>query len=143
MAKRTGLDILNPIAREDPEGGMTVTLPECVRDDLNVMRWLHHRIGEVMADHGLVECLVHDVEMRLTTLSFDIVGDYVTGLVGEARASAITPRRPTPSAVDAAPTAGGEGHARRSPDGSRDLQDGRGLRSGPDRQDLHLAGHRG
>ncbi len=86
MAKRTGLNILNSIAEEDPEGGITVKLPESVRGNLRVMRWLHHRVVDVMADHGLVECLVHDVEARLGTLSFEIVGDYVTDLIREAGA---------------------------------------------------------
>ncbi|UCC32350.1 MAG: hypothetical protein JSU86_08715, partial [Phycisphaerales bacterium] len=83
-----GLDTLNSIAREDSEGGITVTLPECVRGNLRVMRWLHHRVVDVMADHGLVEWLVYDVEARLKTLSFEIVGDYVTDLVREAKVAA-------------------------------------------------------
>ena len=91
--KRTGLGTLNAIARDDEEGQMTVTLPECVRGNLNVMRWLHHRVVDVMADHGLVEWLAHDVEMRLTTLSSEIVGDYVQGLVREAKGSAVKSRK--------------------------------------------------
>ena len=86
MPKRTGLNTLNAIAEEEPEGGLTVKLPESVRGNLRVMRWLHHRVVDVMADHGLVEWLVHDVETRLATLSFEIVGDYVTDLIREAGA---------------------------------------------------------
>ena len=83
--KRTRLDVLSEIAQEDKEDGIKVTLPESVRSNLRVMRRLHHRVGDFMADHGFVEGLVHDVERRLTVLSFAIVGDYVTDLVREAR----------------------------------------------------------
>ena len=95
MAKRTGLATLNSIAQEDPEGGLTVTLPKSVRNSLPVMRGLHHRVVDVMGDHGLVEWLVHDVETRLATLSYEIVGDFVTDLVREARAAARKKRDPT------------------------------------------------
>ena len=88
MAKRTGSATLNSIAEDDPEGGLTVTLPESVRNSLPVMRGLHHRVVDIIADHGLVEWLVHDVEMRLATLSWEIVGDFVTDLVREAKAGA-------------------------------------------------------
>ena len=88
MAKRTGLATLNSIAERDPKGGLTVTLPKSVRDSLPVMRGLNHRVVDVIADHGLVEWLVVDVEMRLTTLSCHIVGDFVTDLVRQAKAGA-------------------------------------------------------
>lgn len=88
--KRTRLEMLSEIVQEDNKGGFKVTLPESVRTDLRVMRRLHHRVVDFMADHGLVKGLVHDVEMRLTVLSFAIVGDYVTEMVREAKASAKT-----------------------------------------------------
>ena len=91
--KRSRLDLLSEIAQEDDEGGIKVRLPESVRDDLRVMRRLHHRVVDFMADHGLLEGLVHDVEARLTVLSFAIVGDYVTEMVREAKASAKTPAK--------------------------------------------------
>ncbi len=74
------------MVQEDQAGGFKVTLPESVRGNLRVMRGLHHRVVDVMADHGLVEWLVYDVEARLATLSFVIVGDYVTDLIREAGA---------------------------------------------------------
>ena len=88
MAKRTGLATPNSIVDEDPAGGLTVTLAQSVRDNLPVMRGLHHRVVDVMADRGLVQCLVYDVETRLAALSEQIVGDFVTDLVREARAGA-------------------------------------------------------
>lgn len=65
-----------------------MTLPECVHSNLCVMRWLHHRVVDLMADHGLVEWLVHDVEMRLRTLTLEVVDDYLTDLVREAKTAA-------------------------------------------------------
>lgn len=91
MAKRrTRLDRLSEIVDEDDEGGLKVKLPESVRGNLRVMRHLHHRVVDFMADHGFVDGIVHDVEMRLTVLSFAIVGDHVLEMVRDARASAKT-----------------------------------------------------
>ena len=93
--KRTRMDVLNEIVQEDDKGGFKVRLPESVRGDLRVMRHLHHRVVDLMADIGLVEGLVHDVEGRLKVLSFAIVGDYVMEMVREARASSKTsPKAP-------------------------------------------------
>ena len=90
--KRSRMDVLSEIVQEDEEGGLKVRLPESVRGDLRVMRRLHHRMVDFMADHGLLEGLVHDVEARLTVLSFAIVGDYVTEMVREARAATSKPK---------------------------------------------------
>ncbi len=91
--KRTRMDVLDEIVQEDEEGGFKVRLPESVRGDLRVMRRLHHRVVDLMADIGLVKGLVHDVEARLSVLSFAIVGNYVTEMVREARASSKTPAK--------------------------------------------------
>ena len=97
MAKRTGLATLNSIAEDHPDGGLKVTLPESVRDSLPVMRALHHRVVDVIADHGLVQWLVNDVETRLATLTYEIVGDFVTDLVREAKAAARKSPKPDPT----------------------------------------------
>ncbi len=94
--KRTRMDVLDEIVQEDEEGGLKVRLPESVRGDLRVMRRLHHRVVDLMADIGLLEGLVHDVEARLTVLSFAIVGDYVTEMVREAKASSKTSAKGDP-----------------------------------------------
>ena len=83
--KRTGMGTLNEIAREDEEGGIKVTLPESVRGNLALMRRINHRIVDIIADHGFVDWLVHDVERRLAVLSTDVMYDFTTALVREAR----------------------------------------------------------
>ncbi len=88
--KRTGMGTLNDITREDEEGGIKVTLPESVRGNLALMRRLNHRVVDIIADRGFVEWLVHDVERRLAVLSADVMHDFTTALVREARSG---PRR--------------------------------------------------
>jgi hypothetical protein len=61
------------------------------------MRALHHRVVDVIADHGLVQWLVNDVETRLATLSYEIVGDFVTDLVREAKTAARKSAKPDPT----------------------------------------------
>ena len=85
--KRTGLGTLNDVAREDEEGGIKVTLPESVRGNLGLMRRLNHRVVDIIADHGFVDWLVHDVERRLAVLSADVMFDLTTTLIREARAA--------------------------------------------------------
>ena len=88
MARQIDHDTPNSIVQEDPEGGLTVTLPTSVHGNLPVVRGLYHRVVDVIADHGLVEWLVYDVETRLAALSEQIVDDFVTDLLREAKASA-------------------------------------------------------
>ena len=97
MPKKTALEALDSIALADEEevGDFKVKLPDSVRGNLRVMRWLHHRVVDVMADQGLVDWLVHDVEARLTSLRFEIVHYYVTDLLREARASVKTSTKPS------------------------------------------------
>ena len=83
--KRTGMGTLNDIAREDEEGGITVTLPDSVRGNLALMRRLNHRVVDIIADYGFVDWLVHDVERRLAVLSTDVMCGFTTALVREAR----------------------------------------------------------
>ncbi len=84
MAKRTGLNILNSIAEEDPDGGYAVKLPESVGDDLEIMRKMAHRMVDEVADRGLLSWLLHTVENNLGTLADDIIGEFVLNLVNEA-----------------------------------------------------------
>lgn len=84
--KRIDTDTLNPITREDDDGGIKVTLPDSVRGNLRLMRRIHHRVVDIMADYGFVDFLVHDVEARLGILSADITCDFVKDLIREARA---------------------------------------------------------
>ena len=74
----------NPIAVEDPDGGYTVRLPDSVRDDLEIMRKVAHRMVDEVADRGLLSWLPHTVENNLGALTDDIIGDFVLNLVNEA-----------------------------------------------------------
>ena len=76
----------NPIAVYDPEGGYTIHLPDSIRKNLAAMRQLNHQMVDLIADYGLIDWLVHDVEMRLMTLADDILGDFVLALVKNAKA---------------------------------------------------------
>jgi hypothetical protein len=61
-----------------------VTLPEWVRNDLRMVRWLHHRVVDLLADHGHTAWMIQDVEDRLGALSGDLIDDAITELVAEA-----------------------------------------------------------
>ena len=74
----------NPIAVEDPDGGYAVRLPDSVRDDLEIMRKVAHRVVDEVADRGLLSWLPHTVENNLATLADDIIGEFVLNLVNEA-----------------------------------------------------------
>ena len=98
--KRTRINILDEIVDEDEDGGFKVKLPESVCGNVRAMRLLYYRMGDFMADIGLVEGMVADVERRLTVLSFAIVGGYVQEIVREAKASARTQAKtPAPTWV--------------------------------------------
>ena len=76
----------DPIAVYNPEGGYTIHLPDSIRKNLAAMRRLNHQMVDLIADYGLIDWLVHDVEMRLMTLADDILGDFVLALVRNAKA---------------------------------------------------------
>ena len=69
------------------DGDCEVTLPERVRNDMQMLRWLHHRVVDLMASHGHANLMIQDVEDRLAVMSSDMVDDGVNDLVREARAA--------------------------------------------------------
>lgn len=83
MAKTKTKEV-NPIAVEDPDGGYAIKLPESVRDDLEIMRRVAHRMVDEVADRGLLTWLLHTVEENIGTLTDDIIGEFVLNLVNEA-----------------------------------------------------------
>ena len=85
---------VNPIAVEDPDGGYTVKLPDSVRDDLEIMRKVAHRMVDEVADRGLFSWLAHTVENNLATLTDDIIGEFVLNLVNEATGKKEVPAKP-------------------------------------------------
>ena len=90
--KKTETDALRVMASEDPQGGVCVTLPEAVRTNCDVLRWLHHWVVDALADRGSVVWMAEDVEKRLGHLSADIVGTSVSDLVRQAQAATSKPK---------------------------------------------------
>ena len=69
------------------QGDCEVKIPELVRKDMRMLRWLHHRVVDLMASHGHANLMILDVEDRLAVISSDLLADAVTDLVREARAA--------------------------------------------------------
>ncbi len=90
--KKTETDAPRVMASEDPLGGVCVTLPEAVRTNCDVLRWLHHWVVDALADRGSVVWMAEDVEKRLGHLSADIVGTSVSDLVRQAQAATSKPK---------------------------------------------------
>ena len=90
--KKTGKDARCRIAGNDPEGGVFVTLPEAVRTNSDVMRWLYHWVVDALADRGNVTWMVEDVEERLGHLGAHIVSTSIADLVRQARAATSKPK---------------------------------------------------
>ncbi len=80
------------IAVDDPEGGVFVMLPQAVRTNCDVVRWLHHWVVDAMADRGSVAWMAEDVKKRLGHLGADIVSTSVSDLVRQARAATCKPK---------------------------------------------------
>ena len=59
-------------------------MPASVRGDLSKLRWLQHRLVDIMADGNFMQWLADDTEMRLEALGSDMVGIYVAQLVNDA-----------------------------------------------------------
>jgi hypothetical protein len=78
-------EVVAPHAEEDEQGRINVMLPEAVREDRALMRWLHHRVVDLLAEKGLLGDFADDVEVRLSALGTDIVSDYVGELLTECQ----------------------------------------------------------
>ena len=86
-------DTSNSIQQWDLTRRVRVNLPESVRGNLRMLRWLHHWVVDAMADRGYVQEIVDDVEKRLGYLGADIVGTSVSDLVRQARAATSKPKK--------------------------------------------------
>ncbi len=84
MASRIETDLLNLIATEDVNGGISVQLPEAVRENQDVMLWMYHYAFDMMRDLGRVVHNTRPVEELLEILSPEIVAEFVLDLVYEA-----------------------------------------------------------
>ncbi len=63
-----------------------VTLPDWVRNDPRVLRWLFHRLVDLQASHKRTRWMIQDVEDRLAAMCSDLLDDTINGLLVEARA---------------------------------------------------------
>jgi hypothetical protein len=63
---------------------VAVTLPGWVRKDLRMLRWLHHRVVDLLARHARSAWMIQDIEDRLDALSGDLIDDAVNNLIAEA-----------------------------------------------------------
>ena len=90
--KKTGMDPSGCMGGSDPKGGVFVTLPEAVRADCDVMRWLYHWVVDAMADRDDTQWMADDVEERLGYLDADIVRASVSDLVRQAQAATRKPK---------------------------------------------------
>ena len=89
MAKRTDHDTSNSNEQWSLTSRVRVNLPDSVRDNVRMLRRLHHLVVDIMADAGFVKTLADDAEMRLEVLSTDMAAHYVMDLLGQA----YSPRR--------------------------------------------------
>ncbi len=72
-----------PIVKGDLD--CEVTLPDWIRTDVRMLRWLHHRVVDLLACHDHTDWMIQDIEDRLGALSFDMVDDAVNDLIVEIR----------------------------------------------------------
>ncbi len=80
------LDAVHPVAlhaEEDAKGRVRITLSALVVRKQRLMRWLHHRVIDLLADHQLLDCFDDDLERRIALLSADITSDFVAALLEE------------------------------------------------------------
>ena len=80
------LDAVHPVAlhaEEDAKGRVRVTLSEPIVRKQRLMRWLHHRVIDLLADNQLLDCFADDLERRIALLSADITSDFVAALLEE------------------------------------------------------------
>ena len=84
MAKK--LEDIHPVsvhAGEDAKGRIQVRLSQPIVQKKRLMRWLHHRVIDLLADYGLLDFLDKDLEDRLSLLCADITSDYVSEMLKE------------------------------------------------------------
>ena len=68
----------------DADGDFNITIPDSIGNDVWILRWLYHRIVNVMAQNGHFDLIVQDVEDRLGSLSGELAWEAINNLVAEA-----------------------------------------------------------
>ena len=72
-------------AAEDNRGRIHVVLPDKVRRNYALMRRLHHRVVDLLAEKGMLDHFADDVEERLAALGPDIVSNFIADLLKEGQ----------------------------------------------------------
>ena len=67
-------------AEGDDNYEVALHLPKSVRGNMRLLSQLHARVGELMADHGLGESIVEDMEVCLRMLSGRVMAEYVNDM---------------------------------------------------------------
>ena len=84
MARRTHSKPQRPRVKVECDCEVIVTLPDWVRNDLGMLRWLHHRVVDLLAYHGRTAWMIQDIEDRLDALSGDLIDGTINNLIAEA-----------------------------------------------------------
>ena len=66
------------------DGDCDVTLPDWVRNDVNMLRRLHHKVVDLLADNDHITWMIQDVEDRLGALGRDVIRETVSDMIAEA-----------------------------------------------------------
>ena len=66
------------------EGDCELTLPDCVCKDVQLLRRLHHKVVDLMADNDHTAWMIRDIEMCLGSLTSDLFRDAVRAIIAEA-----------------------------------------------------------
>ena len=66
------------------DSNFNVTLPACVCKDVQLLRRLHHRVVDLIADNEHTAWMVNDIELCLEGLADDLFRDAVRDLIAEA-----------------------------------------------------------
>ena len=89
MAKKrnTRPHLLALHTEEDSQGRLKVMLSETLRKDRELMRWLHHRVVDLLDDINALYYLDDELDERLSLLTVDVTSDYIENLLVEGRAA--------------------------------------------------------
>ena len=66
------------------DGDCEVTLPEGVCKDVQMLRRLHHRMVDLIADNEHTAWMISDIELCLEGLADDLFRDAVRDIIAEA-----------------------------------------------------------
>ena len=86
MAKRAKPKAPAPLVLLEPDGSFHVYLSSGLNKERETLRRLAHRVVDLLADSNRCRGLVDTLEGDLEPLCEGVIREYVTDLIGEARA---------------------------------------------------------